>query len=97
MHYTVGNFPAVLKLFTADLSDGRASAHYMITQGEQDRKIQGGIPFQIVPEDKRSWHAGVSFWRGVKNLNATSIGIENPIDTRDMLWAWGLEAKCQQK
>lgn len=35
------------------------------------------VLFQIVPEEKRSWHAGVSAWREIKNLNATSIGIEN--------------------
>jgi len=31
----------------------------------------------MVPEEMRSWHAGVSFWRGTNNLNASSIGIEN--------------------
>jgi len=48
--------------------DAEVSAHYMV---EEDGQI-----FQLVPEEKRAWHAGVSFWRGKKNINARSIGIE---------------------
>ena len=44
------------------------SAHYMI---EED----GGV-FQLVAEEKRAWHAGVSQWAGRENLNHNSIGIE---------------------
>ena len=44
------------------------SAHYLI---EEDGRI-----FQLVPEAQRAWHAGVSYWRGYKGLNARSIGIE---------------------
>jgi N-acetylmuramoyl-L-alanine amidase len=75
MHYTVCNFPTTLDLFTRNIDDGRASAHYVISQKEEH--VQGGVLMQVVPEDKRSWHAGVSFWRGKKNLNHESIGIEN--------------------
>lgn len=32
--------------------------------------------YQIVDENKRSYHAGVSNWRKDSNLNDTSIGIE---------------------
>lgn len=35
------------------------------------------MPIRIVPETERAWHAGISFWRGTRNLNATSIGIEH--------------------
>lgn len=48
--------------------DGGVSAHYLITEeGEVTR---------LVPDEKRAWHAGVSFWRGHKDVNSASIGIE---------------------
>lgn len=46
----------------------KVSAHYMI--GED-----GGIA-RLVPEAKRAWHAGQSWWRGVSDVNSASIGIE---------------------
>jgi N-acetylmuramoyl-L-alanine amidase len=47
---------------------GRASAHYLV---EEDGRV-----FRVVDEDKRAWHAGVSFWAGEADVNARSIGIE---------------------
>jgi len=44
------------------------SAHYLI---EED-----GTTHQMVPEDKRAWHAGVASWRGETDVNSRSIGIE---------------------
>jgi N-acetylmuramoyl-L-alanine amidase len=44
------------------------SAHYMI---EEDGRI-----FQLVDETKRAWHAGKSFWGGVRDMNSATIGIE---------------------
>lgn len=46
----------------------KVSAHYMI---EEDGRI-----FSLVPENKRAWHAGISYWKGRANVNANSIGIE---------------------
>ncbi|HTK33910.1 MAG TPA: N-acetylmuramoyl-L-alanine amidase [Caulobacteraceae bacterium] len=48
--------------------DAEVSAHYMI---EEDGRL-----FRLVPEERRAWHAGVSFWKGRTNLNQVSIGIE---------------------
>ncbi len=44
------------------------SAHYLISEA--------GIVTRLVPEEKRAWHAGASFWRGEKDVNSASIGIE---------------------
>ncbi len=77
MHYTVCSYANTMRLFTANLPDGRVSAHYVITEEEKENGVKGGIVTQIVPEEERAWHAGVSYWRGIENLNAYSIGIEN--------------------
>jgi N-acetylmuramoyl-L-alanine amidase len=46
----------------------QVSAHYLIDED--------GIVTCMVPEDKRAWHAGKSYWRGVSDVNSASIGIE---------------------
>jgi N-acetylmuramoyl-L-alanine amidase len=46
----------------------KVSAHYVV--GED------GQIYRLVPENKVAWHAGVSFWRGRRNLNGVTIGIE---------------------
>ncbi|HUR44072.1 MAG TPA: N-acetylmuramoyl-L-alanine amidase, partial [Aestuariivirga sp.] len=49
-------------------SGSGVSCHYLV--GED-----GGI-VQMVSEDMRAWHAGVSSWRGERDINTRSIGIE---------------------
>ena len=44
------------------------SAHYLI---DEDGSIT-----RLVPEERRAWHAGASFWAGRARLNDGSIGIE---------------------
>jgi N-acetylmuramoyl-L-alanine amidase len=46
----------------------QVSAHYMV---EEDGRV-----FRLVPEERRAWHAGVSFWKGERGLNDNSIGVE---------------------
>ncbi|MBN8531551.1 MAG: N-acetylmuramoyl-L-alanine amidase [Alphaproteobacteria bacterium] len=46
----------------------KVSAHYLIKES--------GEILALVPEEKRAWHAGKSYWRGKEGLNANSIGIE---------------------
>ena len=48
--------------------DAKVSSHYVV---EEDGRI-----FTLVAEERRAWHAGVSFWRGKRNINGDSIGIE---------------------
>ncbi|MCU7613107.1 N-acetylmuramoyl-L-alanine amidase [Chryseobacterium sp. GMJ5] len=52
------------------LTQQAVSAHYLVNNSG-DNEI-----YQLVDENKRSYHAGVSAWRADKNLNDTSIGIE---------------------
>lgn len=44
------------------------SSHYVVRED--------GTVLQLVDEDRRAWHAGRSFWRGVTDVNSHSIGIE---------------------
>lgn len=48
--------------------EAKVSAHYLI--GEDGEVVR------LVPESKRAWHAGASFWRGIHDVNSASIGIE---------------------
>src|SRR5215468_4570213 len=49
-------------------AEAKVSSHYLV---EEDGRI-----FRLVPEERRAWHAGVSFWKGEEGLNHASIGIE---------------------
>jgi N-acetylmuramoyl-L-alanine amidase len=44
------------------------SAHYCIDED--------GTIHRLVREERRAWHAGKSFWRGVSDVNSASVGIE---------------------
>ncbi len=46
----------------------RVSSHYLVDED--------GTIIRLVPEDRRAWHAGISYWRGAEQLNGRSIGIE---------------------
>lgn len=46
----------------------RVSSHYLV---EEDGRV-----FQLVDENNRAWHAGVSSWAGAHNVNSISVGIE---------------------
>lgn len=48
--------------------EAQVSAHYVIDED--------GTVYRLVREDRRAWHAGVSFWRGETDINGRSIGIE---------------------
>ena len=67
LHYT--GTPTVefaIELLTG--AEPGVSCHYVIDEA-------GGI-IQLVPEALRAWHAGVSHWHGVTDINSCSIGIE---------------------
>ncbi|WP_295638170.1 N-acetylmuramoyl-L-alanine amidase [Novosphingobium sp.] len=46
----------------------QVSAHYLIDEA--------GKVTRLVPEDKRAWHAGQAYWRGITDVNSASVGIE---------------------
>ena len=48
--------------------EAQVSAHYLVDED--------GTVLRMVDEEKRAWHAGRSYWRGIVDVNAASIGIE---------------------
>ncbi len=46
----------------------RVSSHYVVDED--------GAVWRLVAEEDRSWHSGVSYWRGHRQLNDRSVGIE---------------------
>lgn len=67
LHYT-GMESASLALHRLCDACAKVSAHYMVDED--------GTVFNLVDENDRAWHAGVSCWRGNSNINQRSIGIE---------------------
>jgi len=67
LHYT-GMETGKAALDRLQDTEAKVSAHYVV---EEDGDI-----FQMVEEDKRAWHAGVSSWNGISDVNSASIGIE---------------------
>ncbi|MRI64289.1 N-acetylmuramoyl-L-alanine amidase [Ornithobacterium rhinotracheale] len=66
LHYTALDTPKSLMV----LSERNVSVHYVVNDYD-DNQINA-----LVSENKRAWHAGVSYWGGRTNLNDSSIGIE---------------------
>jgi N-acetylmuramoyl-L-alanine amidase len=67
LHYT--GMPDAEGAITRLCTDGTdVSAHYIV--------LEDGRIVQTVPEAKRAWHAGSSFWAGEDDINSCSIGIE---------------------
>ena len=48
--------------------ESQVSSHYFV---HEDGRI-----VQMLPENRRAWHAGKSFWAGETDINSRSIGIE---------------------
>jgi len=46
----------------------KVSSHFLI--------CQNGLIYILVKENKRAWHAGLSFWNNITDINSHSIGIE---------------------
>lgn len=60
-------------------SPREVSCHYLIAPD--------GLIYRMIGEEKRAWHAGKSFWRGERDINSLSIGIE---------LAWSLDHEASE-
>jgi N-acetylmuramoyl-L-alanine amidase len=67
LHYT-GMETAEAALERLRDPEARVSSHYFV--------YENGSIVQMVPEERRAWHAGVSSWEGETDINSRSIGIE---------------------
>lgn len=67
LHYT-GMQSARAAIDRLTSPEAKVSSHYVVDED--------GTVYALVPEDKRAWHAGVSYWRGQRHLNSASVGIE---------------------
>jgi N-acetylmuramoyl-L-alanine amidase len=48
--------------------EARVSCHYLVSKS--------GEVVRMVPEERRAWHAGRSYWRGITDVNDDAVGIE---------------------
>ncbi len=65
-HTATKDTETALKILTSHHS--QVSSHYLISKN--------GDLIQLVSDEKRAWHAGVSSWQNKNNINHNSIGIE---------------------
>ena len=76
IHHTTSNFEDSYYVLTEPTSRP-VSSHYLIpepddpTYGKSKLRVH-----QLVDENRRAWHAGVSHWGGKDGINDQSIGIE---------------------
>ncbi|MGL4393105.1 MAG: N-acetylmuramoyl-L-alanine amidase [Fusobacteriaceae bacterium] len=66
VHYTAIPREASLRILT----NGGVSSHFLVTDNPDDDI------FIMVPEEKRAWHAGISFYDKRSDFNDISLGIE---------------------
>lgn len=67
LHYT-GMETAQASLTRLCDPAAQVSAHYLIDEL--------GTVYRLVDERMRAWHAGLAYWRGDRDVNSRSIGIE---------------------
>jgi len=72
LHYTALPLEESLRALTAERT--QVSAHYLVPEVGNAQGIH--TIYQLVPEQRRAWHAGFSYWQGERMINSSSIGIE---------------------
>jgi len=75
-HYTAVDFSHSIAALTGD----SVSAHYLIPDPTDPSYLAAGYKdvtvFNLLDENERAWHAGLSAWENRTNLNDSSIGVE---------------------
>jgi len=67
LHYTgMPDVSGALQRLTSP--EAKVSSHFLVAED--------GQVVRLVAEEKRAWHAGKSYWRGVTDVNSASVGIE---------------------
>ena len=74
IHYTSIDWENSLKVLTNERYE--VSSHYLIPEAGDDTYSDQIKIFQLVDEENRAWHAGISKWEERTNINDQSIGIE---------------------
>jgi N-acetylmuramoyl-L-alanine amidase len=67
LHYT-GMRDAESALRRLSDPEARVSSHYLVDEE--------GHVYRLVDEQRRAWHAGISYWAGERDINGISVGIE---------------------
>ncbi len=76
VHATSENFGESLRLLSTPTSNP-VSSHYLVPELNDDTYPEYSLRIHLlVPEFRRAWHAGVSYWAEEESLNDRSIGIE---------------------
>jgi N-acetyl-anhydromuramyl-L-alanine amidase AmpD len=76
IHGTSENFAESLRLLTTD-TPNPVSVHYLVPEtNDHTYPIDKLRVYSLVPEHRRAWHAGRSYWAEESSLNNRSIGIE---------------------
>ncbi len=75
-----GKRPDSLVLHYTGMVDGPAALHQLCNPLAQVSShyfaFEDGRIWQLVPEQRRAWHAGAGCWQGERDMNSASIGIE---------------------
>lgn len=79
LHFTAEDFAGSVR---ALVSEHQVSSHYLIPQHNDPSYPYSRLAvFQLVPEDKRAWHAGVSYWQGRSSDPRCSAGFSDAFFT----------------
>jgi len=68
LHYTAAPLKESLNALRDGRVGARVSSHYLVAED--------GTIYRLVDESNRAWHAGVSRWEDITDVNSASIGIE---------------------